>query len=73
MVRHTGDFYDGYTRCTFEKDVGGGLKAHYTSELDPAFFIPPLIGPPLMERGLRQGLKRTVRRLEKLAQQHGTP
>jgi hypothetical protein len=66
MVPGMGDFKSGFTRCTLE-DGRAGTQAHYTSTLEPDFFIPPLIGPVLVERGLRQGLARTVNNLDRLA------
>ena len=68
MVPGMGDFKSGFTRCTFTADAGV-THAHYTSTLEPDFFIPPLIGPVLVQRGLRQGLTRTVKNLERLALQ----
>jgi len=37
--------------------------------MEPAFWIPPVIGPFLIQRALRKGAIRAVNRIELLAQE----
>lgn len=57
------------TRWRFAAE-GDGTRVEWSSELDPAFFVPPLIGPALVKRALRReaeaiavGLERAARAL----------
>jgi hypothetical protein len=45
----------------------------FTAELEPRFWIPPLIGPWLMERKLRQEAIQTSQGIERLAREGATP
>jgi hypothetical protein len=60
------DFRAGYTECRFEEHEGR-TRVVYTSTVEPGFFIPPVVGPPLAKRGLKQGLLRAVKSVERLA------
>lgn len=48
---------------------GQRTRLRYTGEVEPRFFVPPLIGPWLMKRVIRDELETTVNKLELLAQQ----
>lgn len=49
-----------------ERD-GDGTKMIYTLEMEPDFFVPPIIGPWYLKRTLAQGGVRAVTRIERLA------
>lgn len=46
---------------------GAGTLMHWQLTLEPGFWIPPLIGPPLVERSLKAEGRRTAEGVEKLA------
>lgn len=43
-------------------------RLHYTAEVVPNFFIPPLIGPPVVKYFLRREIRITALAVEELAQ-----
>jgi hypothetical protein len=45
-----------------------GTRMIYTLEMEPDFFVPPLIGPPILKRTLRRGGGDAIDRIERLAQ-----
>jgi len=45
-----------------------GTRMVYTLELEPDFWIPPVIGPPILKRTLRRGGGNVIERIERLAQ-----
>ena len=47
---------------------GDGTLLIYDFEMEPAFWVPPVIGPFVIQRTLRRGAGRAVNRIEKLAQ-----
>ncbi|WJW75318.1 SRPBCC family protein [Thiohalobacter sp. IOR34] len=49
-------------------DEADGSRMRFTSEIEPAFWVPPLIGPWLVQRALRDEALKTVRNLERLAE-----
>ena len=46
---------------------GGGTLMIYDFEMEPAFWVPPVIGPYFIQRTLKRGAHRAVSRIEKLA------
>lgn len=46
---------------------GGGTLLIYDFEMEPDFWIPPVIGPYFIQRALKNGAIRAVRRIERLA------
>ncbi len=48
---------------------GKGTLLIYDFEMEPAFWIPPVIGPFFIQRALRKGAIRAVKRIELLAQE----
>ena len=48
-------------------DFGDGTIMIYDFEMEPAFWVPPVIGPYVIQRALRSGAERAVDRIEKLA------
>jgi hypothetical protein len=51
-----------------ERD-GDGTKMIYRLEMEPDFFVPPLIGPWYLQRTLSRGGVRAVMRIERLARE----
>ena len=48
---------------------GDGTKMKYRLEMEPDFFVPPVIGPWYLKRTLSQGGLRAVTRIERLARE----
>ena len=48
---------------------GDGTLMRYTLEMEPDFFVPPVIGPWYLKRTLSQGGLRAVTRIERLARE----
>jgi hypothetical protein len=51
----------------FIEAVDGGTRMVYTLEMVPDFWVPPLIGPPMLERSLKRGGSDAIDRIERLA------
>ena len=49
--------------------LDGGTLLRYELEMEPDFWVPPVIGPPLVKRALKQGGARAATRVENLARQ----
>ena len=62
-----GDFKFSRERWQLFPD-GDGTIMIYDFELEPAFWVPPVIGPFYIQRALRGGAERAVNRIEALAQ-----
>ena len=60
------DFSYGRADWRF-RPAGAAAQLHFSAELEPAFWVPPLIGPWLVERSLREEAQRTSAGIEKLA------
>jgi hypothetical protein len=52
-----------------EPDGAGGTNLTYKLELEPDFWVPPLIGPWRFKRALSDAAPRAVRRIETLARE----
>jgi hypothetical protein len=61
------DFNYSRERWLLEAD-GDGVLLKYEFELEPSFWVPPVIGPYVMKRALRAGGADAVDRIEALAQ-----
>jgi len=61
-----GDLRSGHARWVF-RSLAGRTQLDVSAELEPAFRIPPLIGPWLVRRWLRQETERACDNIEKLA------
>jgi len=61
------DFKFSRERWQFIPD-GDGTVMIYDFEMEPAFWVPPVIGPFYIQRALRGGAERAVNRIEALAQ-----
>lgn len=59
-----------YAHARWKVSAEDGLtRVHFNADLKPSFWIPPLIGPLLIERALRNEALTVLEGLEKLAQQ----
>ena len=59
-----------YAHARWKITAEDGLtRINFNSDLKPSFWIPPLIGPPLIERTLRNEALAVINGLEKLALQ----
>jgi hypothetical protein len=61
------DFKSSYSEWTLEPEFDG-TRMFYTLEMEPDFWVPPVIGPWLLQRTLEQGGGRAIDRIERLAQ-----
>jgi hypothetical protein len=52
-----------------EPDGNGGTNMVYKLEMEPDFWVPPVIGPLVLKRSLGSGGARAVRRIERLARE----
>ncbi len=66
ILPSSGDFRSGRAHWLF-RNAGGQTELDVTAELDPAFRIPPLIGPWLVRRWLRAQTERATVAIERLA------
>jgi hypothetical protein len=66
-ARH-GDFRYSLERWQIEP-AGPRTRLRYTGEVEPRFFVPPVIGPWLIKKVVRDELTTTARKLEALARQ----
>jgi hypothetical protein len=62
-----GDFKSGAANWQF-RSVEAKTHLHFHAELEPAFWIPPVIGPWLVQRSLRIEAETTSAGIERLAQ-----
>lgn len=62
------DFRYGIARWDLAPD-GRWTRMHFTAELEPAFWVPPLIGPWLFERKIVQEILDSARHMESDAPQ----
>ena len=51
------------------RDEDGGTSVHYTLKMKPGFWIPPLVGPYLIKRKLRNDGGEAIDRIEQIAQE----
>jgi hypothetical protein len=62
------NFKHAMSEWVLEPD-GDGTKMRYRLEMEPDFFVPPVIGPWYFKRTLSQGGLRAVTRIERLARE----
>jgi len=62
------NFKHSVSEWWLERD-GDATKMTYTLEMEPDFFVPPVVGPWYLKRTLSQGGIRAVRRIERLARE----
>lgn len=65
MLPEGSDFRAGFARWEFGGD-GVTTELHFSEELEPDFWVPPVIGPWLIERKLIREVTETVRYIEQL-------
>jgi len=59
-----------YAHARWKVTAENGLtRINFNSDLKPSFWIPPVIGPPLIERTLRNEALAVIKGLESLVQQ----
>jgi hypothetical protein len=59
-----------YSVSTWEfREEDGGTIVDYRLEMEPGFWVPPVIGPYLMKRRLRRGGEDAIERIERLARE----
>jgi len=63
----TSDFHYSRERWRLEPE-GDGTLMTYEFEMEPAFWVPPVIGPFLIKRELREGGIDAIDRIEAIAQ-----
>lgn len=61
------DFRYGIARWQFWNEVNG-TRMRFHSEIEPAFWVPPIIGPWLIQRALQAETLKSVANLERLAE-----
>lgn len=62
------DFTHSVSEWTLEPE-SGGTRMIYRLEMEPDFFVPPVIGPWYLKRTLSRGGIRAVNRIERLAKE----
>jgi len=67
VVPELSNLEESVTEWRLERE-GEGTRLFYRMELVPKFWIPPLIGPPIIRYALAKGGEQAVQRLEALAQ-----
>jgi hypothetical protein len=68
VLPESSNFKHSVSEWVLERD-GSDTKMTYTLEMEPAFFVPPLVGPWYLKRTLSQGGLRAVARIERLARE----
>ena len=63
MVPGAGDFRSGLARWRFTPD-GDGTVLHFTEVFEPDFWVPPVIGPWLIEKKLVSEMAETAMHIE---------
>jgi hypothetical protein len=61
------DFSYGVARWQFLEEAAG-TRMRFRSEIEPAFWVPPLIGPWMIRRALQAEAIKSVANLERLAE-----
>jgi len=61
------DFKYSHEHWKLEPD-GDGTRMIYSFEMEPAFWVPPLVGPYVIKRSLKRGGADAIDRIEALAQ-----
>lgn len=67
IVPEYSDYSYGQSEWQVRPQPGGGTRMHYRGTLDPDYWIPPLIGPWLIERKLRSEAEQMIRSIERLS------
>lgn len=70
VVPGAGDLKSGHADWRFDADETGGTRLRFDAEIEPAFWVPPLIGPYLIARELRRQARVTAKSIERLADEY---
>lgn len=62
------DFEHSVSEWWLEPEAGG-TRIAYHLEMEPKFWVPPIIGPWILQRKLKSGGARAVERIERLARE----
>jgi hypothetical protein len=65
----TSDFRYSWERWQFKTEPEGTVLMRYQFEMEPGFWVPPIIGPYVIRRTLREGGIDAVDRIERIAQE----
>ena len=65
IVPELSNFHSGKANWALRKD-NGGTRLRFTTQLEPSFWVPPLIGPWLIRYKLRSEAVESVGNLERL-------
>ena len=65
IVPELSNFRSGYANWALRKE-SGGTRLRFTTQLEPSFWVPPLIGPWLIRYKLRKEALESVDNLEQL-------
>ena len=68
VIPKLSNLQQGVTEWVLEAD-GAGTRLSYRMELVPKFWVPPLIGPPVIRYVLAKGGKNALQKLENLARE----
>jgi hypothetical protein len=60
------DFHSGSARWRI-RDLGGRTELHYEATLEPAFFVPPVVGGYVLKRKLKEEILLSFDKIECLA------
>ncbi len=71
MLPAQSDFSYGISQWWLEPEAEG-TRVVYHLEMEPDFWVPPIVGPWLLQRRLARGGAAAVDRIERLAQEHST-
>lgn len=61
------DFKRSISEWSLEAEADG-TRLTYSLEMEPDFFVPPIVGPLMLKRTLKRGGGRAIERIERLAQ-----
>lgn len=70
VIPELSDFRGGFAQWTFYPLPDGGTRVDLEIRVIPGFFIPPVIGPPVVRRQLIVDGERAVERIDHYAQIH---
>jgi hypothetical protein len=68
VLPESSNFKQSTSEWVLERD-GDGTKLIYKLDMEPDFFVPPVIGPWALKRTLSQGGQRAIARIERLARE----
>ncbi|MES1940805.1 cyclase/dehydrase [Salinisphaera sp. T5B8] len=67
VVPGAGDLKSGHADWRFSSEDSGATRLVFEAEIDPDFWVPPLVGPYLIARELRRQARVTGQSIERLA------